>query len=50
MVDWADGKSRDDPSQWPMVMVLVRRREYALSLTEWLEGCDTIKVSIYATL
>ena len=43
MVDWKEGKRKDDKRDWPMALVLVRRREYAMTLTDWLESCDAIR-------
>ncbi len=41
-VDWAEGKQKQQ-SDWPMVLVLVRRREYAMSLEEWLLECEEVR-------
>ena len=42
-VDWREGKRKEDKRDWPMALVLVRRREYAMTLTDWLESCDAIR-------
>ncbi len=41
-VDWSEGKKKEQPD-WPMVLVLVQRREFAMKLVDWLRDCAVVK-------